>query len=81
MNSFDFTPFAETAALLYGGPFVCERVSGIHKWLKESGKEPKDDTRLEPIERQIMQSGWNPTAKELYDFQYQLNVNQVVLVG
>ncbi len=56
VESFDFTPFAETAALLYGAPFVAERYSGIRKWLESSGKEPKDDNRLEPILGVIMQS-------------------------
>lgn len=32
---FDFAPFAETAALLYGAPFVAERYAG--EWVVVGG--------------------------------------------
>lgn len=73
---FDFTVFSETAQLLYGGPWVAERVAGIRAWLKQSGKNPIDDERMEPIERVIFQSGWTPSAADAFEAYAKLAVNQ-----
>lgn len=62
MKEFDFTPFAETASLLYQGPFVAERYSGIRNFLKAGvSKLVSEDERLLGITRSIISnhSKWN----------------------
>jgi len=65
-NAFDYTPFAETAALLYGGPWVAER---FHAAQRIAEKQPED---LLPVIRTILEGAKNFTAVDTFDAQYRL---------
>jgi allophanate hydrolase len=67
-TNFDFTPFAETASLLYQGPFVAERYAGIRGFLEgcDNCGLPVDvskDDRLLGITRSVISNHakWNAT--------------------
>lgn len=61
MKDFEFSPFAKTASMLYQGPFVAERYSGIRWFLKGYVSSVSEDDRLLPITRSIISnhSKWN----------------------
>jgi allophanate hydrolase len=67
VRDFDFKPFEETASLLYQGPFVAERYSGIRRFLEgggsNCGRNVSEDDRLLGITRSIISnhSKWNAT--------------------
>ncbi|MCB0192665.1 MAG: allophanate hydrolase, partial [Anaerolineae bacterium] len=66
----DFTPFVETANLLYGGPWVAERFSAIKAFITARPEE------LFPATRTIIESGRNFTAVDAYESYYQLRAYQ-----
>jgi len=64
--SFDYTPFAETAALLYGGPWVAERFHAA-RCIVETQPE-----KLLPVIRTILEGAKNYDAVDTFDAIYQL---------
>lgn len=77
----DFTPFAETAILLYGAAFVAERYSGIRSFLEKgktySGAELADvgcDTRLLPVIASIIAGASCFSSADVFDGLRQLTV-------
>jgi allophanate hydrolase len=71
VKDFDFSPFAETAQMLYGNAFIAERTAGVHTWLTP---DPATDERMEKILRVIMSSGKKFTAVDAFDGMAQLSV-------
>ncbi|KAK9819810.1 hypothetical protein WJX72_002684 [[Myrmecia] bisecta] len=77
--SIDFSPFAQTARLLYESAFVAERYSGIRQFL-ESGPTPPtvesvtSDPRLEKVIGAIIGGAGNFVAADVYDGLATLNV-------
>lgn len=65
-RTFDYRPFAETAALLYGGPWVAER---FHAARKIAENQP---AALLPVIRTILDGARNFTAVDTFDAQYRL---------
>lgn len=63
----DFTPFQETAALLYNGPFVAERFAAVGAFIQS---RPEQD--FDPTVRQIILESSRYTASELFDAQDKL---------
>lgn len=63
---FDFAPFAETARLLYEGPWVAERYLAC-KALLES-----DPDALHPVTRAIIEPGRKPSALDAFAALYRL---------
>ena len=59
-------PFAETAALLYGGPWVAERYAAIAKLITDTPEA------LYPVTRQIISAATRYTAVDAFKAQYQL---------
>ena len=62
----DFAPFAETARLLYEGPWVAERYQAIRAFINT---QPDS---LFPVTRQITLSGAKPLAADAFAAQYRL---------
>jgi allophanate hydrolase len=62
----NYTPFAETAALLYGGPWVAERYLVVKDLLEKSPES------IHPVVRQIVQGGGAFTAADLFTAEYRL---------
>ena len=62
----DFTPFRETAELLYGGPWVAERLSAVGEFLDEH----PDDTH--PVVSQIIRGGSEYTAVDTFQAFHRL---------
>jgi allophanate hydrolase len=62
----DFTPFAEAAALLYGGPWVAERTAAIAEFLERSPEA------LHPVTRRITEGGRAWSAIDAFRAQYRL---------
>jgi allophanate hydrolase len=62
----DHVPFAETAALLYGGPWVAERYAAIAELI--AGKPEV----VYPVTRQIISAATRYTAVDVFKAQYQL---------
>lgn len=62
----DFSPFLDTAKLLYEGPWVAERYAAIEGFLRA-----KPDS-LFPVTRQIIAQGQTPTAVDAFRAQYRL---------
>ena len=62
----DFTPFRETAELLYGGPWVSERVSALGEFYQQH----QDD--LHPVLQQILQGAEKYSAKDVFDAMHRL---------
>ena len=56
----DFSPFRETAELLYGGPWVAERLAGIREFFE---RQPES---VFPITRQIIAGGSRFSAVDAY---------------
>lgn len=62
----DFAPFAETAALLYDGPWVAERYVALREFLEKSPDS------LHPVTRAIVENGKNYDAADVYAATYRL---------
>ena len=62
----DFTPFQETARLLYQGPWVAERLAATRPLLE------RDSEALLPVTRQIIQSGAKYSATDVFKALHQL---------
>jgi len=77
----DFTPFADTANLLYGGPFVAERYSGVSDFLEANTaglKSPHlapvlDDQRLMKVTRFIIAKSKDWSAPDVYSAFHRLS--------
>lgn len=63
----DFTPFMETARLLYHGPWIAERYCGIKEFAMT-----QSDAMLE-VTRGIVLSGTKPTAMDAFEGFYRLS--------
>jgi len=66
-HEIDFTPFMETARLLYHGPWIAERYCGIKAFA-----ETQSDAMLE-VTRGIVLSGAKPTAIDAFEGFYRLS--------
>lgn len=64
----DFSPFHETAGLLYGGPWVSERVSAIETFYRNQ----KD--ALHPVLRTILESAERYSATDVFNALHRLKV-------
>ena len=62
----DFAPFAETAALLYDGPWVTERYVALRAFLEKSPDS------FHPVTRAIVENGKNYDAADVYAATYRL---------
>ena len=62
----DFTPFRETAQLLYGGPWVAERLAALKDFYAAHA-----DAFL-PVTRKIIGGGSRYTAVDVFEAQYRL---------
>lgn len=62
----DFAPFQETAALLYQGPWVAERLSGIREFFTAHQAE------MHPVTREITAGGARYSAVDAFDSAYRL---------
>ena len=62
----DFSPFLDTARLLYGGPWVAERYHAIKDFI-----EAQPDSVF-PVTREITLGGARASAVEAFDAQYRL---------
>ncbi|MEM7735378.1 MAG: allophanate hydrolase [Deinococcota bacterium] len=62
----DFTPFRETAELLYGGPWVSERVSAIESFYTDH----KND--LHPVLRIILENAERYSAADVFNAMHKL---------
>jgi len=62
----DYPPFAETARLLYEGPWVAERLAAIKPFFTSSAES------LDPIVRKIVASGEGFSAVDAFEAQYRL---------
>jgi allophanate hydrolase len=61
----DFAPFAETAALLYDGPWIAERYAAVEAALRAG-------VALHPVTRSIIEGGAAPSALQAFRAQYRL---------
>jgi allophanate hydrolase len=61
----DFAPFAETAELLYEGPWVAERYAAVEAALRAG-------VALHPVTRSIIEGGAAPSAVQAFRAQYRL---------
>lgn len=66
MVEIDFAPFAETAALLYDGPWVAERYVALRPFLEKSPNS------FHPVTRSIVENGKNYDAADVYAATYRL---------
>lgn len=66
----DFSPFLETARLLYEGPWVAERYAAIREFI-----ETRPDS-LFPVTRQIISSATRFSAADTYSALYRLKAMQ-----
>jgi allophanate hydrolase len=62
----DFAPFLETARLLYEGPWIAERYVAIRDFV---ARQPEE---LNPITRQIVEGGSQPSAADAFSAYYRL---------
>ncbi len=62
----DFRPFAETARLLYDGPWVAERYAAIKDFLET---HPED---IHPVTRKVIESARNWNAADTFEAFYRL---------
>ncbi|MDB5867050.1 MAG: allophanate hydrolase [Betaproteobacteria bacterium] len=62
----DYAPFAETASLLYGGPWVAERLAAIRPFFETSAH------LMHPITREIIGAASRFTAVDVFDAQHRL---------
>jgi allophanate hydrolase len=63
---FDFSPFRETAALLYAGPWVAERLTAV------AGLLERKPEAVHPVVRAICENGRNFGAEATFRAQYRL---------
>ena len=63
---FDYRPFAETAALLYEGPWIAERKHVVQSLLNQ------DSVAVLPVIRAILDSADSYSALDTFEAQYQL---------
>ena len=66
MVEIDFEPFADAAQLLYGGPWVAERVAGLRGFIESHAGE------LHPVTRTILEGAKKWSAVDAYEAQYRL---------
>ncbi len=62
----DLQPFVATGDLLYGGPWVAERFASVGEFVAAKSAD------VHPVVREIILSGRQPTAYELFRAQYEL---------
>lgn len=62
----DYAPFAQTAALLYEGPWVSERTAAVGKFIETHSED------IFPVVRDIISGGLNRTAIEGFEASYRL---------
>ncbi|WP_051356416.1 allophanate hydrolase [Azorhizobium doebereinerae] len=62
----DFAPFAETARLLYEGPWVAER------WIVAADLLARDPEAVHPVTRAITEGGAKPSAADAFRALYRL---------
>lgn len=62
----DFAPFAETASLLYDGPWLAERYHAIRTLMT------RQPDALLPVTREIIERGALPSAVDTFDAMYRL---------
>jgi allophanate hydrolase len=62
----DFAPFLETARLLYEGPWIAERYVALRDFV---ARQPEE---LNPITRQIIEGGSQPSAADAFSAYYRL---------
>jgi allophanate hydrolase len=65
---FDYTPFAEAAQLLYGGPWVAERAAAVGKFIAGADAGAK----VWPVTRDIILRGFDYSAVDAFEGQYKL---------
>ena len=68
---FDYAPFRETAALLYAGPWVAERLTTVAALLEQKPEA------IHPVVRAICESGKNFAATDGFLAQYRLGELQL----
>jgi allophanate hydrolase len=68
----DFAPFAETAKLLYDGPWIAERYLSVGDFLDRHPQE------VLPVTRGIIEAGRQPSATELFSGYHRLKELQAV---
>ncbi|MGU3493199.1 allophanate hydrolase [Xanthobacteraceae bacterium A53D] len=66
LKEIDFAPFAETARLLYEGPWVAERYIGAEDLLK------RDPDAVHPVTRTITEAGGKASAADAFRALYRL---------
>jgi allophanate hydrolase len=62
----DYRPYAETARLLYEGPWVAERLAAIGPFYRSSAEQ------MDPVVRTIIAGGDRYGARETFEAQYRL---------
>jgi len=62
----DFEPFVRTAELLYGGPWVAERLAAVEEFVEAQPEE------IHPVIREILAGGREYTAVETFDAFHRL---------
>ncbi len=62
----DYSPFAETARLLYEGPWVAERLAAIKPFFETCADA------LHPVTREVIEGGARFSAVEAFEAQYRL---------
>lgn len=62
----DYSPFRQAAELLYGGPWVAERLAAVSEFYAEHAEE------MDPTVRGIIAGAENRTAVEAFEGQYRL---------
>lgn len=66
VDRIDFSVFSETAELLYGGPWVAERLAAIESFYEDN------PSALHPVVREIIARGESYSAVETFNAFYQL---------
>ena len=62
----DFRPFRETADLLYGGPWMAERLAAVGEFMD------KNPEALHPVTRRLIEGGRRYTAADAFRAMYRL---------
>jgi allophanate hydrolase len=66
LTEIDFTPFAEVAALLYGGPWVAERYAGVGAFISAHPKA------VDPVVRDVIIAGRDVGAVQAFQAAHHL---------
>ena len=66
MTEVDLSPFLQTAQLLYGGPWVAERLAAVGQFVKEHADA------VQPVVRDIILGGEKYSAADAFNAQYKL---------